>query len=83
MAILHVRDVPNDLYSNLKQLAEANHRSLSAEIIVLLKHAMGQAQVLQDQLDILQKSKQIYAASRPLQSGEETSTDWLREDRAR
>ncbi len=42
MAILHVRNVPDDLYSQLHQRAEAERRSLSAEVVVLLQQAMSQ-----------------------------------------
>jgi plasmid stability protein len=36
MAILHVRNVPDDLYERLKKRAAAERRSLSAEVIALL-----------------------------------------------
>ena len=37
MAILHVRNVPDDLYERLKKRAAAERRSLSAEVIALLE----------------------------------------------
>jgi plasmid stability protein len=37
MPTLHVRDVPADLYDELRQRAAAEGRSLSAEVIKLLK----------------------------------------------
>jgi len=40
MAILHVRNVPEDLYNRLKQRAKAQRRSLSAEVISLLEWAL-------------------------------------------
>jgi plasmid stability protein len=42
MAILHVRNVPDDLYSLLQQRAETERRSLSAEVVVLLRQAITQ-----------------------------------------
>lgn len=36
MATLHVRNVPDDLYERLRRKAEAEGRSLSAEVIRLL-----------------------------------------------
>jgi plasmid stability protein len=36
MATLHVRNVPDDLYERLRRRAEAEGRSLSAEVIRLL-----------------------------------------------
>ncbi len=41
MAILHVRNVPDDLYIQLRERAEAERRSLSAEVVVLLQQAMA------------------------------------------
>ena len=40
MAPLHVRDFPEDIYTKLRALAEAENRSLSQEAIVLLKRAV-------------------------------------------
>ena len=42
MAILHVRNVPDDLYRQLRQRADTERRSLSAEVVVLLDQAMAQ-----------------------------------------
>jgi plasmid stability protein len=42
MAILHVRNVPDDLYQQLQQRADSKHRSLSAEVLVLLEQAMAE-----------------------------------------
>ncbi|MBI4492500.1 MAG: hypothetical protein HY690_06875 [Chloroflexi bacterium] len=39
MAILHVRDVPDDLYERIRQLAAREKRSLSAEVVRLLELA--------------------------------------------
>ncbi len=40
MAILHVRNVPEDLYACLTRRAEAERRSLRAEVISLLEQAL-------------------------------------------
>ena len=42
MAILHVRNVPEHLYAELRERAEAERRSLSAEVVVLLQQAMAE-----------------------------------------
>ena len=39
MTILHVRNVPDKLYERLQRRAEAQRRSLSAEVIYLLDWA--------------------------------------------
>lgn len=40
MATLHVRDVPDDVYTKLRELAETENRSPSQEAVVLLKRAV-------------------------------------------
>lgn len=40
MPTLQVRDLPEDVYSQLSYLAEKEHRSLSQETIVLLKEGI-------------------------------------------
>ncbi len=43
MAVLTIRDVPDDLYAILKQLAVRNRRSLQQEAIVQLEQARCRA----------------------------------------
>lgn len=40
MAILQVRDIPEELYENLTLTAKREHRSISQETIYLLKNAL-------------------------------------------
>ena len=40
MAILQVRDVPDELYENLSAIAKIENRSISQETIFLLKNAL-------------------------------------------
>ena len=40
MATLHVRNVPDSLYERLRRQAEAENRSLSAELVILLDNAL-------------------------------------------
>lgn len=80
MSILHVRNVPEVLYERLKSQAEAQHRSLSAEVIALLEWAIEARE---------QRSAATLAAIRrrrtfdPVKAGAPDSTELLREDRAR
>ncbi len=41
MATLHVRSFPDPLYRRLARLAEEEHRTLSAEVVVLLKRELN------------------------------------------
>src|SRR5687768_11184092 len=80
MATLYVRDVPDDLYRRLRARAQAEGRSVTAETIVLLRRALGSSAV--SQRELLDR----IAARRPFDPaavGAPTSTELLREDRAR
>jgi plasmid stability protein len=41
MAILQIRDLPDDLYADLRREAERSHRSISQQAIVELRKAQG------------------------------------------
>lgn len=40
MATLTVKDIPDDLYESLKQLATANHRDIKHEIIACIEQGV-------------------------------------------
>jgi len=42
MAALTLRNIPDDLYHDLKQQAAQHHRSLNKEAVYLLEHALKQ-----------------------------------------
>ena len=42
MAVLHVREIPDRLYRQVQKMAEAQGRSLSAQIIAILEIAVQQ-----------------------------------------
>ncbi len=44
MATLHVRSVPEELYARLQKLAQASHRSLSAQVVAILTDALDEAE---------------------------------------
>jgi hypothetical protein len=41
MALLQVRDCPNDLYKDLADFAKSENRSISQQTIYILKNALG------------------------------------------
>ena len=80
MPVLHVRNVPDELYASLQHRAETQRRSLSAEVITLLDWAIKEAE----------RSSEISLASirrrrffEPLAVGAPDSTTLLRQDRDR
>lgn len=42
MAILHVRNIPDELYERIKKRAHSEKRSLSAEILTLLERGLNE-----------------------------------------
>lgn len=40
MPALTIKNIPDDLYNQLKIIAEQNHRSINSEVIMCLKHAL-------------------------------------------
>jgi len=80
MAILHVRNVPDELYDRIRRRAQAQNRSISAEVITLLDRALLETERSQD--DVL-ASIQRRRFFEPSEVGAPDSTSLLREDRAR
>ena len=82
MATLHVRNVPDKLYGRLKQYAESENRSLSAQVISLLNQAIEyEAKRSQQQqlLDEIRRRRFVYSNDVDV----EDSVTLLREDRKR
>ena len=80
MSILHVRNVPDELYARLQQRAETQRRSLSAEVILLLDWALEQAERTPEDILASIRSRRFFD---PLAVGAPDSTFLLREDRDR
>jgi plasmid stability protein len=80
MATLHVRNVPDEIYQRLREKAEASNRSLSAEVVVLLRGALDDRKPSQREvLDEIRRRRSF----RPGDVGAPDSTTLLREDRNR
>ena len=80
MAILHVRNVPEDLYNRLKQRAKAQRRSLSAEVISLLEWALQETERSPHTTLSSIRSRRSF---NPSAVGAPNSTSLLRQDRQR
>lgn len=80
MSILHVRNVPEVLYERLKDRADAQRRSLSAEVITLLAWAIDEVEQRPVvTLDAIRRRRSFA----PAKVGAPDSTTLLREDRGR
>jgi plasmid stability protein len=80
MPILHVRNVPADLHTRLKERADAQRRSLSAEVITLLEWAVEETERISSYPLASIRQRRFFA---PEAVGAPDSTTLLREDRER
>jgi plasmid stability protein len=80
VSILHVRNVPEELYARLQRRAESQRRSLSAEVITLLDWAITEIDRSSDDALASIRSRRFYE---PAAVGAPDSTVLLREDRDR
>lgn len=82
MSILHVRNVPQELYEQIQQMADAKHRSLSAQVVTLLEQAVKQEQARQAQAQTLAgiRRRRLSQTTNPAAPD---SASLLREDRTR
>ena len=80
MPILHVRNVPETLYTDLQRRADRQRRSLSAEVITLLEWALTEAERTSEMtLTSIRQRRSLDPAS----TGAPDSTTLLRQDRER
>ena len=78
MATLHVRSFPDPLYRRLAKRAEEEHRTLSAEVVVLLKRELDERPKPQNAV-LAELDRLRFRPARPVPS----SLELLREDRRR
>ena len=57
MPALTIKNIPVDLYNELKLVASKHHRSINSEVIVQLKHTLFPKKVLSD--DLLYNMQQL------------------------
>ncbi len=80
MPTLHIRSVPDELYTQVRTLAQARQRSLSAQVITMLEQALEVEAQQQQQAHLLTSIRR--RRFHPPE-GAPDSTDLLREDRGR
>jgi len=80
MPTLHVRSVPEDLYTRVQKLAQTSSRSLSAQVVTLLYAALEEEERRREQgkaLVAIRRRRFAPPAEAPI------STELLGEDRQR
>jgi len=81
MPILHVRNVPPDLYDRLRRMAKEQNRSLSAQVVTLLEQAVKKVEA-RSQAEVIASIRQR-RTFQPAAVGAPDSTELLRQDRQR
>jgi len=82
MPTLHVRNVPEELYKRLQELAEKENRSLTAEVIALLESAVKQRESRKGTAKVLERIRQRSQKIK-LPAGWVDAVELIREDRNR
>ncbi|MBD2203922.1 Arc family DNA-binding protein [Calothrix sp. FACHB-1219] len=88
MAILNLLHIPDDLYERLQELAQAEHRSIDAQVITILQNALEtKTQQTEEErrknvLKLLEESSSRRRVN-PADFGLPDSTELIREDRDR
>ncbi len=80
MPTLHVRNVPENVYARLRERAQTQNRSISAEAITLLDYALTSTEQSQGQLLENIRRRRFF---NPNAVGAPDSTTLLRQDRER
>jgi len=57
MATVTVKNIPNELYTRLKSVAEINRRSINSEIIICIENAVASRRINLD--DALKNARQL------------------------
>ncbi len=88
MPTLYVRNIPDDLYERLRELASSQHRSISAQVLTILEQALP-LQIQQAKSETTKFITETLAEMRlrrrvnPTDFGLPDSTTLIQEDRDR
>jgi len=83
MATLCVENVPDDLYEALRAAAQANRKSISAEVIALLAENIPTSAELARRKEVFARARKIRSRRSTAPGPFPTAEQMQREDRAR
>jgi hypothetical protein len=82
MPVLHLDNVPEELYRQIEKLAQRHHQTPTSKALELLEDAVRR-QPANEQLDVKAMLEKIKSTRYPLAPGTPDSVEMLREDRER
>lgn len=82
MPTLYVRNFPDHLHRKLRERATKSHRSISAEVVVLVDEALKEEEGREKQAETLRRLAENRRSYKP-SPGAQDSLTMLREDRSR
>jgi antitoxin FitA len=77
MPTLTIKNIPDDLYSQLKRYAEMNRRSLNSEVIVCIERAVRSRKVSPEVALEKARNLRIKTKQHPISDGEFTQAKTL------
>ncbi len=80
MATITVKNIPDDLYEELRRYAVANHRSINSEVIVCIERAVRARRIDPDA--VLTRARQLREATSGYAIGDEEFTSAKQAGRA-
>jgi plasmid stability protein len=83
MATLYVENVPDDLYEALRRRAKARHRSIAAEVLVLLEENVPTEKEIEKRHEWARKLARLREQATPSDRTFPTAEEMIREDRER
>ena len=66
MPALTLKNIPDHLYSRLKEVAQAHHRSMNSEILYCLEQAIGTHKIDTSEHIAIAKKLRVKTANHPL-----------------
>ena len=83
MATLYVENVPDELYEALRAQARRENRSISAEVLAMLKDNVPTEQELARRREIFERLEKLRAIPVPADVKYQSAEEMIREDRDR
>ncbi len=65
MVSITIRDIPDDLFTEVKEMAQTERRSINSEVIEVLDHAVQQWRIRRQRAHLLEEITQLRESQPP------------------